>query len=140
MAAAPVYFTTAKIAHARVTTGVAVTDGSSASTTSFTWYNTAPSSDWMLTKLVVNSTSATAVGDFADAVLFIFVTDGTTERLLRQVDIGNPNAGTTILPSGQFEINFGPEFVFPSTVLPKVSLSVTPTAGNADFVLFAQMA
>ena len=138
MAAAPVYFTTAKIGYVRLTTGSLVTDGSAANT-SVTWYNTAPSGDWMLTKIIVSATSATGVGDLADCVLYVFVTDGTTDRIIRQVDIGNPSAGSATAPGGQFEINFGPEFVFPSTVLPEFALSATPTAGNADIVVFAQM-
>lgn len=139
MAATVKYFDTAKMAHARVTTGSAVTDGSSAGT-AFTWYNTAPASDWMLTKIVFSSTSATGVGDLADSLIHITVTDGTTERLLRTIDIGNPAAGSVTLAGYQVEVNFGPEFVFPSTVLPRIATSVTPTAGNLDAVLFAQVA
>ena len=142
MAASVKYFDTAKMAHGRATTGVTATDGSSASTTAFTWYNTAPSGDWMLTKIIFSSTSATGVGNPADSLLHIFVaaTPASDERLLRTIDIGDPAVGSTTVSGWQLEVNFGPEFVFPSTVLPRFSISVTPTAGNIDAVLFAQAA
>lgn len=139
MATAIKYFDTAKMAHGRATTGVANTDGSGSITT-FTWYNTAPAADWMLTKIVFSSTSATGVGDLADCLIHIFVDDGTTNRLIRTVDIGNPAAGSVTVAGFQIEVNFGPEFIFPSTVLPEFSISATPTAGNFDAVLFAQAA
>lgn len=138
MAAQAVYFTAAKVAYCRVTTGVTATDGSGTSI-AFTWYNSAPAADYMLTRLIVSSTSATGVGDVADSLIHIFVSDGSTERLIRTFDPGNPVAGTTVLPAFQREFAFGPEFVLPSTVLPRVNVSVTPTAGNLDFVLLAQM-
>lgn len=139
MAASVKYFDTAKIAHGRATTGVTATDGSGTGST-FTWYNTAPSGDWMLTKIIFSSTSATGVGNPADSLLHIFVDDGTTSRLIRTVDIGDPAVGSTTVSGWQLEVNFGPEFVFPSTVLPEFTISVTPTAGNIDAVLFAQAA
>jgi hypothetical protein len=139
MATAPKYFDTAKMAHGRATTGVANTDGSGTGTT-FTWYNTAPSTDWMLTKIIFTSTSATGVGDLADCLINIFVDDGTTSRIIRTIDVGNPAAGSVTVSAYQIEVNFGPEFVFPSAVLPEFTVSVTPTAGNLDAVLFAQAA
>ena len=139
MAAAVKYFDTAKIAHGRATTGVTATDGSGTGGT-FTWYNTAPTADWMLTKIVFTSTSATGVGDLADSLINIFVDDGSTSRIIRTIDVGNPAAGSVTVSAYQIEVNFGPEFIFPSTVLPEFTISVTPTAGNLDAVLFAQMA
>jgi hypothetical protein len=139
MASAVKYFDTAKIAHGRATTGVTATDGSGTGST-FTWYNTAPSGDWMLTKIIFSSTSATGVGNPADSLLHIFVDDGTTSRIIRTIDIGDPAVGSTTVSGWQLEVNFGPEFVFPSTVLPEFTISVTPTAGNIDAVLFAQAA
>lgn len=137
MASAPVYFTVAKMAHARVTTGVTATDGSSAAT-AFTWYNTAPTADWMLVKITYAATSATGVGNPADSLIHIFVDDGTTMRCIRTIDIGDPAVGSTTVSEMRGEISFGPEFVFPSSVLPEVTVSVTTTAGNIDFVLWAQ--
>lgn len=139
MATAVKYFDAAKIAHGRLTSGVANTDGSGAST-AFTWYNTAPAADWMLTKIIFSSTSATGVGNLADCLIHIFVDDGTTNRLIRTIDVGDPAAGSVTAAGYQIEVNFGPEFIFPSTVLPEFSCSVTPTAGNLDAVLFAQAA
>lgn len=139
MAASVKYFDTAKIAHGRATTGVTATDGSGTGST-FTWYNSAPSGDWMLTKIIFTSTSATGVGDLADCLIHIFVDDGSTSRIIRTIDVGNPAAGSTTVSAYQIEVNFGPEFVFPSTVLPEFTISVTPTAGNLDAVLFAQAA
>ena len=137
MAAAPVYFTVAKMAHARFTTGVTATDGSGSSTV-LSWYNTAPTADWFIAKIVVSSTSATGVGDVADSLLHMFVDDGTTNRLFQTFDLGNPAAGSTTAGGYQNTITIGPEFVFPSTVLPEFTISVTPTAGNIDLVVFAQ--
>lgn len=139
MAASVKYFDTAKIAHGRATTGVTATDGSGTGST-FTWYNTAPAGDWMLTKIIFSSTSATGVGNPADSLLHIFVDDGSTSRIIRTIDIGDPAVGSTTVSGWQLEVNFGPEFVFPSTVLPEFTISVTPTAGNIDAVLFAQAA
>ena len=139
MAAAPVYFGTAKIGHCRITTGVTATDGSG-SGTAITWYSTAPAGDWMLTKVIVSATSATGVGDLADCLLHILVDDATTSRLIRTVDLGNPAAGSATVSGYQIEISFGPEWVFPSTVLPEFLISATPTAGNVDIVVFAQAA
>jgi hypothetical protein len=139
MAAAVKYFDTAKIAHGRATTGVTATDGSGTGST-FTWYNTAPSGDWMLTKIIFSSTSATGVGNPADSLLHIFVDDATTSRIIRTIDLGDPAVGSTTVSGWQLEVNFGPEFIFPSTVLPEFTISVTPTAGNIDAVLFAQAA
>jgi len=139
MAAAIKYFDTAKMGHCRFTTGITATDGTGASTP-ITWYNTAPSGDWMLVKVIISITSATGVGDAADSLLHIFVDDATTNRLIRTIDIGNPAAGSTTVSGYQIEVAFGPEFIFPSTVLPEFAVSVTPTAGNVDVVVFAQAA
>lgn len=138
MATAVKYFDTAKMAHCRITTGVAASDGSGSST-ALTWYNTAPANDWMLTKVIISASSATGVGNLADSLLHIYVSDGSTERRLRTIDIGDPAAGSTTVSEYQIEINFGPEWIFPSTVLPRFAVSVTPTAGNVDVVVFAQM-
>lgn len=139
MAAAVKYFDSAKIAYGRATTGVTATDGSGTGVT-FAWYNTAPAADWMLTKIIFSSTSPTGVGDLADCLIHIFVDDGTTSRLIRTIDVGNPAAGSVSVSAYQIEVNFGPEFVFPSTVMPEFTVSVAPTAGNLDAVLFAQVA
>jgi hypothetical protein len=139
MATAVKYFDTAKMGYARLTTGVTATDGSGSSTP-ITWYNTAPSGDWMLTKITITSTSATGVGDLADSLLHIFVDDASTNRIIRTIDLGNPAAGSTTVSAYQLEINFGPDWIFPSTVLPEFAISVTPTAGNVDIVVFAQAA
>lgn len=139
MAASIKYFDTAKIAHCRITTGVAATDGSGSST-ALTWYNTAPSGDWMLVKVVISATSSAGTADLADCLVHMFVDDTTTARLVRTLDVGNQAAGTTALSAGQWEFTFGPEWVFPSTVLPEFTVSVTPTSGNVDIVVFAQAA
>lgn len=139
MGTAVKYTDQVKIAHGRATTGVANTDGSGTGTT-FTWYNSAPSADWMPVKIVFSSTSATGVGDLADCLIHIFVDDGTTSRLIRTIDPGNPAAGSVTVSAFQIEVSFGPEYMLPSTVLLEFVVSATPTAGNVDAVLFAQMA
>lgn len=139
MAASIKYFDTAKIAHCRLTTGVTATDGSAAAT-ALTWYNTAPSGDWMLVKVIISSTGNAGTSDLADCLVHMFVDDGSTMRLVRTLDVGNQAAGTTALSAGQWEFTFGPEWVFPNTVLPEFTVSVTPTSGNVDIVVFAQAA
>ncbi len=139
MAASIKYFDTAKVAYARLTTGVAATDGSGSST-ALTWMNTAPSGDWMLVKVVISATNNAGTADLADCLVHMFIDDGSAVRLVRTLDVGNQAAGTTALSAGQWEFTFGPEWVFPNTVLPEFTVSVTPTAGNVDIVVFAQAA
>lgn len=139
MAVAPKYFDTAKVAHCRLTAGNAATDGSG-TPTDFTWYNTAPVGDWMLTKMIISASSATAVGNPADCFVTIFVDDATTPRKIRTVDLGDPAVGAVGTPEFQVEVSFGPEFVFGSSMNLAALLSVTPTAGNIDIVAFVQAA
>jgi len=139
VATAPKYFDTAKIAHMRLTTGVTATDGSG-TVTDFTWIGGAPSGDWMPVKIIASSSSATGIGDLADCILTIYADDATTIRKIRTVDLGNVGVGTTAVPEGQWEINFGVEFCFPTAINLAATLSVTPTAGNLDLVLLAQAA
>lgn len=139
MATAIKYTDTAKTATARITTGVANSDGSG-SISSFSWGNTAPAADWMPVKMVIAASSATGVGNPADCLIHIFLDDGTNIRRIRTIDPGDPAAGTTVLPEYIIETNFGPEWILPSTASLKVGVSVTPTAGNIDFVLIAQAA
>lgn len=139
MAAAIKYFDQALNGFARVTTGVTATDGSG-STTAVTWSPGAPAGDWMLTKVIVTVSSATGVGDLADSLIHISIDDGTTQRVIRTIDPGNPAAGSTTVSAYQTEITFGPEFVFHSGVTLEFSVSVTPTAGNVDFIVLAQEA
>lgn len=139
MATALKYFDTAKTASCRITTGVTNTDGTGTLST-FTWGNTAPAADWMPVKMVVSSSSATGVGNPADCLFQIFLSDGTNIRKIRTVDLGDPAVGTTALGEYIAEINFGPEWVLPTTCSLQVSISVTPTAGNIDVVLIAQAA
>jgi hypothetical protein len=137
MAAAPVYYTTPKVGHCRLTTGVAATDGSSAAT-ALTWYGgSGPASAYMLVKVVASATNNAGTANLADSLLHIFVDDGSTMRLLRSYDLGDQAVGTVTLSAGAWEINFPPgEFCFPSNLLPEFTVSVTPTAGNLDIVCF----
>lgn len=138
MAAAIEFLDTPKIGYARVTTGVTATDGSG-SLTSVTWYGgSAPAGNWMLTKVIALASSATGVGNPADSLLHIFVTDGTTPRRLRTIDIGDPAVGSVSVPEGQWEIDFGHAFIFPSTISLLFGVSVTPTAGNIDCLVIVQ--
>ena len=139
MAASIKYFDTAKIGFARVTTGVTATDGSG-STTAVSWSGSDPSGDWMLTRIFISTSSGTGVGDLADSLIHIFVDDGSTTRLIRTIDPGNPAAGSTTVSAYQIEVAFGPEFIFPSSVTLEFGVSVTPTAGNVDFTVLAQAA
>lgn len=139
MATAAKYFDTAKVAYARLTTGVTATDGTG-SLTDFTWYNSAPSGDWMLVKAIISASSATGVGNPADCLVQFYVDDATTPRKLRTVDLGDPAVGSTTVPEYQAEVAFGPEFIFPSSMNLACSVSATPTAGNIDIVIFVQAA
>lgn len=140
MATAIKYFDKAKVGHARVTTGVANTDGSG-TPTAVSWYGgSAPAADWMLVKVIISATNATGTADIADCLFNIFIDDTVTTRLLRTIDPGVVAAGTTNTSAGQWEVTFGPEFIFPSNVVPEVTVSVTPTAGNVDFIFICQEA
>lgn len=139
MAASVKYFDTAKLGFARVTTGVTANDGSGSST-ALTWSPSAPSGDWMLTKIIITVSSATGVGDLADSLIHIHVDDGTTQRVWRTIDPGNPAAGSTTLSAYQIEMSFGPEYIFHSGCTLEFSITVTTTAGNVDFIVFAQAA
>ena len=139
MAASIKYFDTSKIAYARATSGVTATDGSGASST-FTWYNTAPSGDYMWVRAIISSTNNAGTADLADCLFHFFVDDGTTARLVRTIDAGNQATGSATTSAGQWEVSFGPEWIFPSTVLPEFAVSVTPTAGNVDVILICQAA
>lgn len=139
MAASIKYFDTAKIAYARATTGVTATDGSGSSTT-FTWYNSAPTGDYMWVKAIISATNATGTADLADCLFHFFIDDGTTARLVRTIDAGNQATGSATTSAGQWEVSFGPEWIFPSTVLPEFTVSATPTAGNVDVILICQAA
>ena len=92
MAASIKYFDTAKIAYARATTGVTATDGSG-SASAFTWYNTAPSGDYMWVKAIISATNNAGTADLADCLFHFFVDDGTTSRLIRTIDAGSLAAG-----------------------------------------------
>lgn len=139
MATALKYFDTAKIAHLRLTTGVTATDGSG-SITDMTWIGGAPSGDWMLVKAIITASSATGVGNPADCLVQFFADDATTLRKIRTVDLGDPAVGSVILGEYLAEINFGPEFIFPTAINIACSVSVTPTAGNIDIVFLVQAA
>ena len=139
MAAQIKYFDTAKVAHCRITTGVTATDGSG-TLTDFTWYNTAPSGDWMPVQCIISSSSATGVGNPADCIVTFYADDATTPRKILTVDLSDAAVGTTANPEGQWVVNFGPSFVMPTSMNLAVTVSVTPTAGNIDFVLFVQAA
>ena len=140
MAASIKYFDTAKIAYARATTGVTATDGSGAAST-FSWYGgSAPASDYMWVKAIISATNNAGTADLADCLFNFFVDDGTTSRLIRTIDAGNISVGSATASAGQWEVSFGPEWIFPSTVLPEFAVSVTPTAGNVDVILICQAA
>lgn len=139
MATAIKYFDTAKVGYARLTAANAATDGSG-TLVAVTWMNSAPTTDWFVTNIQLAATSATGVGDLADCLVHVFVSDGTNVRLLTTLDAGNPAAGTTALPGFLGNISLGPGFVLPSTVSLQFGLSVAPTAGNLDVVVFAQAA
>ena len=139
MATAIKYFDTAKVAHLRLTTGVTATDGST-TPTDFTWYNTAPAGDWMAVFIVVSASSATGVGNPADCIITLWADDATTPRKILTVDLGDQAVGSTTVPEGQWVIDLGPKFVFPTSMNLGMTVSVTPTAGNLDCVLFAQAA
>lgn len=136
MAAAQQYFDLALYGAARITAGVANTDGSG-SLTSMTW-NTTPAHDYMLNELTVAASSATGVGDLADCILTMYLDNGgSTARRFRGWDLSNPAAGSVTVLEGLYVINLG-MLILPSVTVPKFTLSVTPTAGNCDLILVGQ--
>lgn len=139
MAASASYLAAADYGQCRLTTGVTATDGSGSST-ALTWASGAPTTDYSVNKIIFSSTSATGVGDLADSLIHIFGNDGTNKRLLRTIDVGNPAAGSTTVGAFQLEVNFDTGWVLPSVVSLEFTISVTPTAGNLDVVVFATAA
>jgi len=140
MAAAPEYLANAYVGYARATTGVTATDGSSAAST-FTWAGgAAPATDYMWVKAIISSTNATGTGDLGDCLFHFWMDDGSAARLIRTIDAGNQAAGSATTSAGQWEVSFGPEFIFPSNVVPEFTCSVTPTSGNVDVVIICQAA
>lgn len=138
MAAAPVYFVTNKYGQCRITTGVAASDGSGAST-ALTWLGGAPAADYMVTKIIFSASSATGVADLADSLIHIYANDGTNKRRVRTIDIANPAAGSVSVAEFQIEVNFDTAWQLPSGVSLEFAVSVTPTAGNLDVMVFAQV-
>lgn len=149
MAGTQAYFSTMQNFYARLTTGAAADDGSSQ--TNATWVNTAggadsttaPSTDWMLTGITVSDSSATGVGDLADALLRVFLVSGGTgnaARLIYVYDFNNPAASTTTSKGLNVYIPFGPAWTFCKNSTIAFNVSVAPTAGNLDIVGIAQVA
>lgn len=139
MASSASFLSSAKIGYARLTGALTATDGSGSPTT-LTWVGGAPSTDFMLTQIVVSSTSATGVGDIADSLLHMFMDISGTARLLYSLDMGNPAAGSVTTPAQMWVVPFGPAFIFPSAATLAFGVSVAPTAGNVDVVAFCQAA
>lgn len=136
MATSQQYFDLALHGYARITSGVTATDGSG-SLTSVTW-NTTPAHDYMLTDLIITASSATGVGNPADCLVQMFLDNGgSNARKFLTVDLGDPAVGSTTVPEYFRAINLG-MLILPAAVVPKFSVSVTPTAGNIDFMLFGQ--
>jgi hypothetical protein len=148
MAAAQVYFSTMVNFNARITTGVTNTDGSG-SLISPTWWSTttsagiAPTTDWLLSGLLITASSATGVGDPADSILQVYAINKASSAEIRKFythDIGNPAAGSTTVGEYQLYIPFGPSYTFMANTDLRFSLSVTTTAGNVDVFGFVMVA
>ena len=142
MAAAQVFFSIMRNFSARFTTGVTNTDGTG-SLTSPTWWSAdgttaagaVPTSDWMLSGLIVSASSATGVGDPADSLIQMYAINKATSAEIRKIytiDIGNPAAGTTVAAEMYFYVPFGPAYTFSNSTDLRFSVSVTTTAGNID--------
>jgi hypothetical protein len=149
MAATQSYFSTMRNFYARLTTGVAADDGSSvtnvtwAATTATADSTTPLTTDWMLSSITINDSSATGVGDIADSMLRIFYVSagtGNAARLIGVVDLNNPNASSTTSKGLTIQVPFGPQWTFNQNSTIAFNVSVTPTSGNLDIVGFAMVA
>lgn len=140
MATAPTYYTTNLMGHCRITTGVTATDGSG-SLTAITWIGAAPSADYLITGLIISASSATGVGNPADCIVNMFLSDGTTHRKVDYFDLADPAVGSVSAPEFRQYIGFPVgQYQLRSAVVPEFSVTVTPTAGNIDIIIFAQQA
>ena len=149
MAAAQSFFSTMRNFSVRLTTGVTADDGSSQ--TGVTWFGSTsggsagatPTTDWMLTGLKIVDSSATGVGDLADSMVRMFISDpatGGVTRLIDVIDLGNPSASSTTSKGTNLYIAYGPAWTFGSAAVLSFNLSVTTTAGNVDIIGFAMAA
>lgn len=91
MAATPTFLSTPFAAVAAVSTANTNRDGTG---TIVDIGGTAPAAGRKITKIVVKAT-----GDPADSIVTIFIHNGTSYFLFDEFDIGNPAAGSTVLPA-----------------------------------------
>jgi hypothetical protein len=146
MASTQNYFTTMRNFFARLTTGVTADDGSSQ--TAATWFGLAsggaagavPTTDWMLSGLKITDSSATGVGNIADCLVRVFMTDpasGGTSKLIDTIDLGDPAVSSVTSKGLNVYVPYGPQWTFGANCAIAFNVSVTTTAGNLDVVGFA---
>ena len=149
MASTQSYFSTMRNFYVRLTTGVTADDGSSA--TAATWLDTVsgggggtvPTTDWMLSAIKITDSSATGVGNIADSLLRVFITDpesGGSMRLIDTIDLNDPAASSNTAKGFNVLVPYGPLWTFGANAIISFNISVTPTAGQVDVFGFAQAA
>lgn len=88
----------------------------------------------------INEINIKPTNDPADSVITLFVHDGTTAWLFDEIDIGNPSAGTTTVPTSRFSLTYT-NLILPNTSWSlRAAITVAPTSGVVNvFVLAADL-
>ena len=76
-----------------------------------------------------------ATADPADSVITLFLHDGTNYRLFDEVDLGDPAAGSTVLPSYRAATTYS-NLVLPNNWKLCAAITVAPTAGVVNVIAF----
>lgn len=121
MASTPQFTSAVKTGRAVVT--AATTDKTGATVTNIVDILSAGASGTQIRKLVVKAT-----GQPADSIVLIFLHNGTDYRMVKEVDIGAPAAGSTTVAAYEQEVNV--DWVIPSGWKMAAAVTVIPTAGN----------
>lgn len=131
MATSPAFAVTPKIGVGSVSTANTARDGSGTIVTIITGASTGT----RVNEVVVKSTN-----DPADSIVTLYLHDGTTAWLFDEIDLGNPAAGSTTLPSYRTSVTYT-NLVLPSTSWSlRAAITVAPTAGVLNvFALAADL-
>lgn len=126
MATQPQFITTPKIGIANLTTGVTTRDGSASTTTVIT----AGASGTKVLSIVVKGED-----NPADSIVILWLHDGTTLFMWREIYLGDP-ADATNTVTGYYSRLTLDDCVLPSGWSIRATLTVTPTAGDVNVIAF----
>lgn len=126
MASTPAYWSNRRFG--RAVLSAATTDKTGATTTNIVDILTGVAAGTEITEVNIK-----ADGDPADSTVLIFIHNGTDYRLYDEIDLGDPDAGSTTVAA------YGPTFrYYTGLYLPTASfkiaaaITVVPTAGNVN--------